>query len=264
MTYYSQKKVLITGAFGGFGKYFIKQLAAHGASLILSDRNLQTGQELLEATDIKSRVLALIEADLSTLEGCQKLFTACEKLQVFPDIIIHNAGIAFIGNYLDTPLELSEAVIHVNLISVMRLNKLFVPHMVAQKSGHLIYVSSVAGFVATPFGSSYSASKFAVKAFAMALHGEVRKHGIKTSITYPFWSKTAIMKSQVFGNPDMQTMPDFFASEPEAVVRTTLDEAAQGKLHINPGIFSNLMWMADRLFPVIAEQRHMDSKLIED
>jgi len=156
-----------------------------------------------------------------------------------------------------------EAIMNINLMSVLRLNTLFIPAMVKRKSGHLLYLSSVAGFVATPFGAPYSSSKFGLRAFAMALHGENKKYGIKTSIIYPFWSKTAIIKSQVYGNPDVRVMPGFFASEPDYVVRKALQGASKGKLHICPGLFSKLMWLAVRFMPVIAEQRFMKDDLIK-
>jgi len=94
----------------------------------------------------------------------------------------------------------------------MWLNSLFLPEMIQQKSGHLIYVSSVAGIVATPYGVAYSTSKFGLRFFAMAVHGEIKKTGIKTSLVYPFWAKTPIMKSQVYGKPDMSDARIFFKS----------------------------------------------------
>jgi short-subunit dehydrogenase len=259
MTYFKGKTVLISGAFGGFGTHFTRQLASYGARLILSD--LCSPKDSIDS-GVKKALVGILPADLSTPEGCTGLYNDVEKLGQYPDVIIHNAGIASIGPFVDIPLENNEKVIAVNLLSVMRLNNLFIPRMIGNRSGHLIYVSSVAGFVATPYGVSYTTSKFGLRAMAMATHGEVRRYGVKTSITYPFWSKTAIMKSQVFGNPSMKTMPDFYASDPEYVVRTTLNGAAAGKLHIRPGIFSKLMWQAVRLIPVIAEQRFMREELI--
>ncbi|MGO9146473.1 MAG: SDR family NAD(P)-dependent oxidoreductase [Desulfomonilia bacterium] len=259
MEYYRGKNILITGAFGGFGHGFISQLLDSGASLILSDVP-QSAVPILEGkkslpdlcTGRKNQILSVIPADLSTAEGCRTLYEEYKKLGIKADMIIHNAGIAFGGEYVDVPLDLDEKVIHVNLLSIMRLNKLFLPEFTNRRSGHLIYMSSVAGFVATPLAVSYSTSKFGVRAFAMALHGEIKKHGIRTSIVYPFFSKTPILKSQVFGNPKRSVMPGFCATSSEYVVTCTLKGAQKGRLHICPGFFSKVMWLAVRLHPVIS------------
>ena len=263
LKYYHEKTVLLTGAFGGFGKHFANQLLEAGAKLVLSDVAEKPLADVVRKKEWEQRVLGIIATDLSTGKGCRQLYKDVSSLGVNPDIIIHNAGIGFGGAFVDIPFKNIERVFNVNLMSIAHLNSLFLPGMIRRESGHLIYVSSVAGFVATPFGVAYSASKFGVRAMAMALHGEIKRHGIRTSITYPFWSKTPIMQSQVFGNPDLKTMPDFFADEPGDVVRTSLKGAAKGKLHIRPGFFSKAMWQAVRITPVIAAQRIMRDELIE-
>lgn len=270
MNYYSDKTVLITGAYGGFGRQFIAELLDCGASLILSDiavKNIPEaiGPELAKKlpSGWNKKIIAEIPADLSTTQGCRELYDKCKQTGRQVDIIVHNAGIAFVGTLMDIPAELCDKVLAINLLSVMRLNKLFVPDMITRKSGHLIYVSSVAGFVATPFAIPYTMSKFGVRSLAMALHGEIKRHGIKTSIVYPFWSKTPIMQSQKFGNPEYKTMPDFYASEPGFVVKRALRGAARNLLHVTPGFFATFMWYAVRFWPIIAEQRAMREELIK-
>lgn len=262
MDYYRNKNILITGAFGGFGLSFISHLLEEGANLILSDTPAASGTYLADTlvipgvTSLTGRqVLSVIPADLSTPEGCTALYDGYRALGVPLDMIIHNAGIAFGGEYLDVPPDLNEKVMSINLMSIMRLNTLFLPELVSRGSGHIIYVSSVAGFVATPLAASYTTSKFAVRAFAMALHGEYRKRGVRTTIVYPFFSKTPILKSTVFGNPKTRYLPGFTATTAEQVVSCTLEGARRGKLHVHPGFFSKLMWFAVRFHPVISPQR---------
>jgi len=262
MEYYRNKNILLTGAFGGFGLCFISELLSFGANLILSDAPQQasafldgTGNLQTVCAGRDKQVLSVIPADLSSAEGCRNLYDEYRKLGTGVDMIIHNAGIGFGGEYVDVPPDLNEKVVSVNLLSIMRLNALFLPELISRRSGHLIYVSSVAGFVATPLAVSYSTSKFGVRAFAMALHGEIRKHGIRTTIVYPFFSKTPILKSPVFGNPEVAVMPGFCASSPGHVVTCTLKGARKGRLHICPGFFSKVMWLAVRLYPVISSQR---------
>lgn len=262
MEYYRGKIILITGAFGGFGRCFISKLLDFGASLILCDAPQSATTIRDKMTTLpefsagrETQILSVISADLSTAEGCRTLYEEYRKLGIGVDMIIHNAGIAYGGEYVDIPPDLNEKVINVNLYSVMRLNTLFLPELIRRRSGHLIYMSSVAGFVATPLAISYSTSKFGLRAFAMALHGEIKKHGIRTSIVYPFFSKTPILKSQQFGNPQVSVLPGFCATSAMQVVTSTLKGADKGRLHIYPGFFSKVMWLAVRLYPVISAQR---------
>jgi short-subunit dehydrogenase len=262
MDYYRGKNILVTGAFGGFGLSFISHLLNEGANLILSDTDQAASPYLTDPQDIpgvtsltKRQIISVIPADLSTAEGCSALHDGCRTLGKPLDMIIHNAGIAFGGEYLDVPLDLNEKVVAINLLSIMRLNALFLPELVSRGSGHLMYISSVAGFVATPYAVSYTTSKFAVRAFAMALHGEYRDRGIRTTIVYPFFSKTPILKSTVFGNPKARYLPGFVATTADQVVSCALGGAAKGRLHVCPGFFSKFMWVAVRLRPVISPQR---------
>jgi uncharacterized protein len=260
--YYRNRNILITGAFGGFGLCFISQLLGCGANLILSDLP-QAALPFLDDTGkipgivpgSEKGIISIIPADLSSSHGCRSLYDEYLKLGIPLDMIIHNAGIAYGGYFCDVPAELNEKVIEINLMSVVRLNALFLPEFMERRSGHLIYVSSVAGFVATPLAVSYTTSKFGLRALAMSLHGEIRKHGIRTTIVYPFFSKTPILKSRIFGNPKEKTLPGFCATKPELVVSDTLQGARKGRLHICPGFFSRLMWIAVRFHPVISAQR---------
>ncbi len=261
MGYYRNKTVLVTGAFGGFGLCFVSELLNRGASLILSDtpENVRAaGEGMVQIPGTEGgrgrQVLALIPADLSSAKGCRALHEGYRDLGIGLDMIIHNAGIACWGEYADVPPELNEKIIDINLLSVMRLNALFLPEII-DRCGHIIYVSSVAGFVATPFGVAYSTSKFGVRGFAMALHGEIGKHGVRTTIVYPFFSRTPILKSRTFGNPAVSYLPGFCASSPGQVVSCALQGAAKGKLHVCPGFFSRMMWLATRFHPVISAQR---------
>ncbi len=261
MEYYRNKTVLVTGAFGGFGLCFISELLNRGARLILSDtpENVRAvGEGTVHITGMEegrdSQALFIIPADLSSADGCRALHEEYRNQGIGLDMIIHNAGIACWGEYADVPPEFNEKIIDINLLSVMRLNALFLPEIIGRR-GHIVYVSSVAGFVATPLGVAYSTSKFGVRGFAMALHGEIRKHGVRTTIVYPFFSRTPILKSRTFGNPAVSYLPGFCSSSPEHVVSCTLQGAARGRLHVCPGFFSRMMWLAARFHPVISAQR---------
>lgn len=113
-----------------------------------------------------------------------------------------------------------------------------------------MFIDSVAGFVATSLGASYSTAKLGLRGFAMALSGEIRSRGLDVTIMYPFFTRTAILKSPVFGNAKVPPMPRIFISDPDKVMCTALRGVDSRQLHVCPGFYSKFMWQALRFWPV--------------
>lgn len=251
------KVVLLSGAWGGLGRTFARQLLASKARLILSDLAERPPGDLAEGGDLpagwEEAVLGQVAADLGAPEGPRQLFEACRRIAPV-DVVIHNAGAAFIGHYHDIPVDKMQLQMRVLLTAPMELTHLFVPDFLARGHGHLVFVDSVAGFVATPLGTTYSAAKFGLRGFAMALAGEVRKRGLDVTIVYPFFTRTAILKSPKFGDARVPVMPRILVDDPERVIRTALRGVDRRRLHVWPGLYSKAMWQAIRFWPVISSQ----------
>ena len=163
MTNPANKTVLITGASGGFGLHMVRQFRAAGAKLILTDLS---DAALRTATDEAGDALAAaVVADLSTAEGCETLAEACAEQGLVPDILVNNAGIAVAGRLDHVPQERWETLIQLNLLAPMRLTNRFLPGMVERGSGHIVNISSLAGWVGARGMSSYCASKFGLHGF---------------------------------------------------------------------------------------------------
>ena len=259
MKYFQNKTILLTGAFGGFGRQFIIQLLSCGAFLILTDLEVGPVSEILDIKetpglppDWRQRIIAEIPADLSSQDECRALYEQCSNLGRKIDMVIHNAAMSSLGAFIDTPQDYCEKSLLVNLFAVMRLNRFFLPGMIHEKSGHLIYISSVGGLCAASYSIPYTVSKFGIRALAMALHGEVKQFGIRTSIVYPFYSRTPILDGPVFGEPRVSVLPRLLTTKPESVVRNVLQKVAKGRLHICPDLLSKLIWYSVRLWPVVA------------
>lgn len=249
--------VLITGAWGGLGRTFARHLLASGAQLILSDLREQPLALLAEGGGLppgwESRVLGQVVADLNTPEGPQRLYEACRAIAPV-DVVIHNAGLGCIGYFGDIPREKMNLQMRVMLTAPMELTHLFLPDFHARGSGHFVFISSVAGFIATSLGASYSSAKFGIRAFAMALAGEIRPRGLDVTIVYPFFTRTAILKSPTFGSAKIPVMPRIFIDEPDDVIRTALRAVDRRRLHVRPGFYSKFMWNVQRFWPVISTQ----------
>lgn len=249
------KTILLTGAFGGFGKKFIRYFLTGGAQLLLSDLRTRDVDELIRELGLdavhRPQLLGVIEADLSEAGCGKKLYDACAAIAPV-DMVVHNAGIGYGGYYEDIPWEKVDVQLRVMLQAPMEITHHFLPDFLKRGSGHFVFVSSVAGFVATPFGIPYTAAKFGLRAFAMALYGESAKRGVDVSIVYPFYTRTDIIQSKVYGNPPVKTMPAFFIEDPDTVIREVVQGISARKLHIFPGKFSRLLWNAGKFYPLIA------------
>lgn len=260
-TEFSDKTVLITGAWGGLGITFVRHLLFSGARVILSDRQEKPITELNRAGDLpqgwESQVIGQVAVDLNAADGPEQLFHACQAIAPV-DVVIHNAGAAGLGYFEEIPLSEFNFHIRILLTAHMELTHFFIPEFLKRGSGQFIFIDSVAGFVATSLGSSYSAGKFGLRGFAMALSGELKSRGVDVSIIYPFFTRTSIIKAPVFGKARIPRMPRIFINEPDDVIAAALSGAAQKKLHVRTGFYSRFMWHVVRFWPVVSKQMQPD------
>ncbi|MFH2066143.1 MAG: SDR family NAD(P)-dependent oxidoreductase [Pseudomonadota bacterium] len=255
MSYLSNKKILLTGAAGGFGSEFIRQLLKKSAHLILSDINEEVLTEKASlASGTPGKIISRIAADLSTPEGCERLYLEVKEKAGNIDIIIHNAGMLTYGYFHETPVDSFYKLMQVNTLAPMHISSLFLQDMVKQRNGHIVFLSSVAGFIPTSFETSYSVSKFAIRGFGMALFGELSKMGISVTNIYPFWADTNILNSPSFGRKRAKRVPSFLVDSSEKVVTAAVKGIENRKLHVYPGFFAKATWWISKLWPMIGRQ----------
>jgi short-subunit dehydrogenase len=249
MTTLAGAVVAITGAGGGFGQHFIRQCLQAGSQLILTDINVTELESCVAA--IRSEVstgtlLQIISADLSTREGCESFYRSVQKT---PDILINNAGIANFGRFDEIPAESWERLMQVNLLAPMRLTSLFIPDMIARRSGHIVNISSMAGWIGSAGLAPYSAAKHGLRGFGEALYDELKPYNIKITAAYPFFSRTPILNSPRFGLLKDRNLPDSMLSAPEDVVKEVLAGVQKDKLHVFPDPTARRLHWIKRLVP---------------
>ena len=186
------KLALITGATKGIGRSTAKTFAKSGWDLILLARDIQKLQELkneLSDTGVKINILAF---DLSQSEKVDQCLNQCIKSFGCPTVLINNAGFAYNGELVSTPLNKWQEIIQVNLTSVFQICSCIVPLM-RIKGGLIINVSSHAANNAFPEWGAYCVSKAALASFTKCLREEERKNSIRActitlgSVNTPLW-----------------------------------------------------------------------------
>lgn len=256
MTQLDQAVVLITGASGGFGQQLTRQLLQAGSRLILTDLDKTVLREQVQAIQHQvttGNVLACLAVDLSTREGCEILYQQVKALNIPVDILINNAGIAVFGRMDEIPNEKWERLMQINLLTPMRLSALFATDMIARQQGHIVNISSLAGWWSPPGLTSYAASKFGLRGFSEGLFHEVKDYNVKVTAIYPFFSRTPILQCEKFGSLSKidQEFLNNVSTDPAKIMRATIRGIERNKLHVFPDAIAQNAHLLKRYFPQI-------------
>jgi NADP-dependent 3-hydroxy acid dehydrogenase YdfG len=192
------KIVVITGASSGLGEATARHLAQHGAKLVLGARRIDRLKTL--AKELSLREESAVQTDVTQLEQVKRLVDQAVSSNGRIDVLLNNAGLM-----PHSPLERGKVqdwdrMIDVNIRGVLYGIAAALPHMKAQKSGHIINVSSVAGHSVRAGGAVYSATKHAVRVISEGLRQEVKPYNIRSTIISPGAVATEL--------PDSITEPD--------------------------------------------------------
>lgn len=165
--------VVITGASSGIGRATALAFADQGARLVLAARREAELEEAAEACRQRGVQAVAVPVDVSSPEGVQML--ASRALQAFGDfdVWINNAGVLHFGRVDETPIEVLDRVLSVNLSGALYGARAALAHFRKRGRGTLINTGSVLGLVGQPFAAAYIASKFGVRGLSEALRQEV-------------------------------------------------------------------------------------------
>jgi NADP-dependent 3-hydroxy acid dehydrogenase YdfG len=179
----SDKVVVITGASSGLGEAAARQLTGDGAKLVLGARRIDRLQALAKALSLGGD--AVVQTDVTERDQVKRLVDRAAQLHGRIDVIINNAGLMPSSRLERLQVDEWDRMIDVNIKGVLYGIAAALPYMIAQKSGHIINVSSVAGHKVGPGGAVYAATKHAVRALSEGLRQEVKPYNIRTTIISP-------------------------------------------------------------------------------
>ena len=191
------KVAIVTGAGSGIGRAIAQVFAREGAKVVCADWN-EAAAKKVAADIIKHRGNALaIKGDVSKHADVVVVVQACLKHYKKVDILINNAGIYNAASLTDTPDELWQKIIDVNLKSVFLFSKEVVPHMLRKKKGKIINMASVAGIVGVGDSGAYCASKGGMVTLTKEMAIELAPQRINVNAICPGLIRTAMTKEML-------------------------------------------------------------------
>ena len=206
------KTVLLTGATGGLGRAMAEALAGRGATLVLSSRKPEELDQL--ALDLPGEGHRRIVSDLAAPGAAEALVGEAGEI----DVLIANAGLGANGSIEDFAPEEIERVVRVNLEVPLRLTRALAPELRRRGSGHIVFVSSLAGKAATAKTALYTATKAGLRGFAISLRQDLAGDGVGVSIVCPGFVREAGMFARSGRTPPM----NLGTTTPEAVAKATV------------------------------------------
>ena len=242
--------MLITGASSGIGEATARLFGREGYRLVLAARRADRLEELANQIRMDGGQALPVAADVSRLDDIENLVRIALTNFSRIDLLYNNAGFGRL-DWLENlePTSDIQSQIQVNLLGVIQTTRAVLPHMIAQRSGHIINMASVAGFVAAPTYSVYAASKFAVRGFTQALRREVGIWGIHVSGIYPGGVRTEFSQHAHIRRRTRTTTPAALRLEADQVAKVVLSVARRPRRAvITPWPLIPAVWV-NALFP---------------
>lgn len=259
MSQFRGKVIAITGAASGIGRALAVELAGRGADVALSDVNEEGLAETVAHVERLGRKASSRRLDVASRDEFEAWFPAILEEHGRADGIVNNAGVTVQDTIAELSYEDFEWVMGVNFWGVIYGTKSFLPHLLAQRSGWIVNVSSIFGMIAFPSQGAYNATKFAVRGFTEALCLESRDSGVTICSVHPGGIKTNIVKNARIkhGMTGELEDPDDAAAQFERMARTTPKKAAEviadgmenGEHRIMIGQDARMIDRIQRVFP---------------
>jgi NAD(P)-dependent dehydrogenase (short-subunit alcohol dehydrogenase family) len=192
------KRAVVTGATKGIGRSIALTLAEAGADVVVSARSEADLEALRAEIAGRGRRALAIACDVTDAQQVnERLARGALDAWGGVDILVNNAGNAGSAKFLGHPDELWQRMLAINLTSVYYVTKAFAPAMVAQGSGRIITIASIAGKVGGKYITAYTASKHGVIGLTRALAVELNQHGVTVNAICPGYVDTPMTDASV-------------------------------------------------------------------
>jgi len=249
---FRDKFVWITGASSGIGEALAVAWSREGATLVLSARNAAELERVRKACvdPQKHLVLPLDLTDTHAIDD------AAKQVPVV-DVLVHSGGVSQRSFAAETGLETDRAIMNLNYFGTVALTKAVLPSMLVRKSGHIVPITSVIGYVGIPTRSAYAASKHALHGFFESLRAETARDGIAITIVVPGYVRTKVSENALRGDGTPHGKLDETHAKavlPEQIAPRIIDAVAKKKPEVRVG--GKEIWAVSlrRFFPGVTRR----------
>lgn len=219
------KIALISGAASGIGFAIASKLAAEGAVLAMTDRNLPEVAKSFEKIKDLSPKSLYWEMDVTDQASVRRAVAAAAERFGVIDILVNNAGVSTMNRFTDLSEEEWDFNMNVNLKGVWRVTKEVAPLMMKRKQGKIVCTASMASKLGAPLLAHYSASKFGVLGFVQAIAKELADYGINVNAVCPGFVATSMQDREIVWEAKLRGIDD-----PEKVRREYISMTPLGRL----------------------------------
>jgi NAD(P)-dependent dehydrogenase (short-subunit alcohol dehydrogenase family) len=174
---------LITGTSSGIGRAIASAFAAKGFEVFGTSRNPQRNEPIAG--------VELLPLDVSDQASVASAVSTVIQRAGRIDVLVNNAGVGIFGAAEESSIAQAQELFDTNFFGLIRVTNEVLPHLRAQRSGRIINISSVLGFLPAPYGALYAASKHAVEGYSESLDHETREFGVRVSVVEPGYTDTA-------------------------------------------------------------------------
>lgn len=227
----SSPLAVVTGASTGIGFELAKICANSGFDLVIAanEPQIYSAARTLESFEVG---IEAVEADLATAEGVESLYEAAQRLNRPVDALFANAGHGLGGAFLDQEFERIRHVIDTNITGTVSLIHKIGRDMRIRRSGKILIVGSIAGFIPGSFQAVYNASKAFLDNFALALRNELKGSGVTVSCLMPGATETEFFRrAEMLDTRVGQSKKD----DPAAVAREGFEALMRGDADVVTG-----------------------------
>lgn len=193
---------ILTGASRGLGVLMAEALASKGVSLALAARSEGDLEETVGRVQARGVRAIAVPTDVTKAEDLERLVARTTDELGPPSLLVNNAGIEKLGAFESLSLDQISSIFATNVVALVSLTRLVVPGMLERGRGHVVNISSMAGKVAAPYYTIYSASKHAVVGFSWSLRAELHGRGVGVSVVCPgYVEDTGMFSYRKAGSP---------------------------------------------------------------
>jgi len=258
---FATKTVVITGASSGAGRAAALEFARHGAKIVLAARREEALKEVADLCREMGGIAIGIPTDVTDVEAMRNLAAKAAEFGGSIDVWINNAGVLAAGEFTETPVDVHDRVIAINLMGYLHGAHAVLPYFKKQQRGILINNISVGGWFPVPYAAAYSASKFGLRGFSEALRGELTryKHIHVCDLFPPFLDSPGIQHAANYTGKILQPAPPVY--DPQLVAKAMVGMVKHPRSADTVSSTSTLLKLAHTFFPGIS--RFVTARVID-